>query len=131
MYTNIDTNQALSKIETFLRQRLIPILEDVNVDAVIAVLRLIMENNVFVFGDTFWHQHTGAAMGTPPAPMYTTLYFTIHESKLLHHFPQLQFYHHYIDDGFGIWTGDDHIHWKEFQLAFASFGKLLWLFSTD
>jgi hypothetical protein len=130
MYTNIDTDHALSEIETFLRQSLIPVLEDVNVDAIIAALRLIMENNVFVFGDTFWHQRTGTAMGTPPAPMYATLYFAIHESKLLHNFPQIRFYRRYIDDGFGIWIGDDGAHWKEFRLAFASFGKLSWTFST-
>jgi hypothetical protein len=69
-------------------------------------------------------------MGTPPAPMYTTLYFANHKSKLIHHFPQLRFYRCYIDDGFGIWTGDDDIHWKEFQLAFVSFGKLSGTFST-
>jgi hypothetical protein len=130
MYTNIDTDHALAKIETFLRQSLIPFLEDVNVTAVIAALRLIMENNVFVFRDTFWHQRTGTGMGTPPALMYATLYFAIHESKLLPHFPQLRFYRRYIDDGFGIWIGNDDIHWKEFQLAFASFGKLSWTFST-
>jgi hypothetical protein len=62
--------------------------------------------------------------------MYATLYFAIHESKLLHHFPQLRFYRRYIDDGFGIWIGDDNMHWKEFQLAFANFGKLSWTFST-
>jgi hypothetical protein len=131
MYTNIDTNHALTEIEKFLRKSPISVLEDVNVDALIAALCLIMEHNVFVFGDTFWRQLTGTAMGTPPAPMYATLYFAIHEDKIIRRFPQLRFYRRYIDDGFGIWinNGQDEKAWREFQQLFDAFGNLSWTFS--
>jgi hypothetical protein len=107
--------------------------EGIRVNAVIAALRLIMEQNVFCFRDTFWRQLSGTPMGTPPAPMYATLYFAIHEERIIHRFPQLKFYRRYIDDSFGIWVGgtskEDTLAWREFQRKFASFGRLSWTFS--
>jgi hypothetical protein len=58
---------------------------------------------VFGFGNSFWGHQTGTTMGTPPAPMYTTLYFAIHEHRILPLFAtELVEYGQYIDNGFGI-----------------------------
>jgi hypothetical protein len=54
-----------------------------------------MTHDVFKFGDTFWVQLSGTAMGAPPAPNYATLYFPQHLNLL--------YYGRYIDDGLGIW----------------------------
>lgn len=143
MYTNIDTAHALTVIREFLSNseliKRVPPSDPayVNHQAVLDALRILMYHNVFQFGDTFWCQKTGTAMGTPPAPMYATIYFLIHELVVIPLFRQwLLLYGRYIDDGFGIWripAGEaPHVsrrRWEEFCTAFNSFGSLQWDFS--
>ena len=138
MYTNIDTKHALDEIEQFLRHTnpLICVVENISVDAIIAAMKIIMYHNVFKFGNTCWVQLTGTAMGTPPAPMYATLYFAIHEYNVIPDTVCLPFYRRYIDDGIGIWdppiTFDDstiEAHWQQFVSDINHFGKLQWTFS--
>jgi hypothetical protein len=96
---------------------------------------LIMQNNIFQFGDTYWQQLTGTAMGTPPAPMYATLYYYIHERTFVPQYhSHLAIYRRYIDDGTGIWIPhDDPVEdkriWDNFQRDVNNFGKLRWDFS--
>jgi hypothetical protein len=131
MYTNIETDHALEVIATHLRSD--P--ECYNADAIIDGLAIVICHCLFKFGDTYWHQINGTAMGAPPAPSYATLYYGIHEpNSLLPVFgPNLALYVRYIDDGFGIWTchGDvttDNALWQDFQDS-TKFGKLRWTFS--
>ena len=64
-----------------------------------------MKNNVFQFGDCFFHQRNGTAMGTPPACCYATIYYAAREKFLLEKYNEnLFFYRQYIDDVFGIWV---------------------------
>ena len=74
MYTSIPTAQALREIAGYLRRnhRLFP---DVPINALIDALTLVMKINIVQFGDTHWLQLSGAAMGTPPAPPYATLFY--------------------------------------------------------
>ena len=70
-------------------------------------LRLLMTNNVFQFGDTYWLQKVGTAMGVPPAPPWATIFFGIHEETVLAQFrDRLQLYCCFIDDVLGIWLVD-------------------------
>ena len=132
MYTNIDTQHAFNVIEHFLQIQQPDICkqESISIDALIAGLQIIMTHNVFKFGDTFWVQLTGTAMGTPPAPMCATLYFAIHEINTVHLFPQLKYYGQYIDDVLAIWEPQqdtdnlqEQIH---FHAAINSYGKFKW-----
>ena len=137
MYTNIDTRHALTTIDEYLTA-FPSLLRKAGVPHALFMrgLKTIMIHNVFRFGDTYWSQLTGTAMGAPPAPMYATLYFGILEQRFLPHFPECLFYRRYIDDGFGIWdTQGDPSHnaesWEIFKSSFdsVSLSTLQWTFS--
>lgn len=131
MYTNIDTEHALATISEFLRtDHRITTIRSLNSNALITGLGIIMRHNVFRFGDTFWVQQNGTAMGTPPAPMYATLYYCVHEQSMIPRYHQLTSYFRYIDDGFGIWTPSsfDDTEWDDFVNA-STFGSLHWTHS--
>jgi hypothetical protein len=83
-----------------------------------------MTNNIFSFGETFWLQLTGTAMGTPTACSYATITFGQHEnSKILPKFNQhLIYYKRYIDDVFGVWNEA----WEQFKMELNNLGGLCW-----
>jgi hypothetical protein len=128
MYTNIDTEHALNEITDFLRNNPFP--NEVNIPALIDGLRIVMRHNVFRFGDTFWIQQTGTAMGAPPAPMYATLYYYLREARIIPTHNNIFYYGRYIDDGFGVWVPHDdpeldELLWQQY-LADTAYGKLQW-----
>jgi len=132
MYTNIDTDHALTVIGDYVRTpEATTTLQNHNIapDILLTALSIIMRNNVFKFGDTYWYQKTGTAMGTPPAPPYATLYFAIHEMNVLPKHPNLLFYRRLIDDGFGVWKGNAKEEFTKFQSDINNYGKLTWEFS--
>ena len=104
MYTNIDTDHALQSIEDFIGENSckFPDLQD---EALIEALHLVMKNMICVFGDLHFRQLKGTAMGTPPAPPWATIYFGIHEKLVLGEFIAqcLRYYKRFIDDIIGIW----------------------------
>ena len=131
MYTNIDTDQALREIARYLRRN--PVLcSDIPVEALLAALTLVMKNNVIQFGDTHWLQLQGAAMGTPPAPPYATLFYAIHEEAIISEFgPRLLLFKRFIDDIIGIWLPlenerDDSIRWTDFKTRLSEYHGLEW-----
>ena len=134
MYTNINTPMALIEISQYIHQRE-ERFSSIPTDALAEALEIIMENNVFVFGDTFWHQKTGTAMGTPPAPTYANLFFAVHEDRILPKYStNLHFYKRYIDDIFGIWIPSDNAEedertWEKFVSDINNYHGLNWIFS--
>ena len=132
IYTNIHVNHALPKITNFLTNdqlgKRIRKEEGINVAALDFAFETIMKNNIFMFGDTYWLQKAGTAMGTPPAPDYATLYFALWEIEIIRKYDELKYYSRYIDDGLGIWSqllpkAMDEQRWNEFQKEINSFGK--------
>ena len=99
---------------------------------ILEALDLLMCNNLFQFGDTYWSQINGTTMGAPRAPAYITVYFTIHELDLLSQFSQsLKFYYHYIDDVFAICHSsldplEDACQCSLFKTAAMNVGRLTW-----
>ena len=135
MYTNIRTPAALHEIATFIMQRESHF-ADIPTNALSEALAIVMQNNIFQFGDTFWLQKTGAAMGTPPACNYANLFFACHEYKTVPKYKSnLLTYKRYIDDIFGIWiptgtTTEDDCRWAQFQSSITGFHGLEWIFSN-
>ena len=87
MYTNIDTNHALAVLLPFLSTS--PLCTECPANAIIAALEILMRQNVFKLGDTYWKQNTGTAMGTPPGANYAELYYGTWE---------LEFTSNYVDN---------------------------------
>ena len=131
MYTNIKTTPALECISDFLRA----VQQDYNhlhCEALIEALHIVFRNNLFKFGDTFWRQISGTAMGTPPAPAWATIFFAIYEMILVPRWQNhLLFYKRFIDDVFGVWlTHPDPIVnkrlWADFCTAMNGWHGLEW-----
>jgi hypothetical protein len=86
MYTNIDTNHALQVFTIFFTHH--ELCQDIrpNAPMILEALEMLMRIFFFKFGNTYWRQTNGTAMGAPPAPAYATIYYDIHEFYLLRQF---------------------------------------------
>ena len=106
MYTNIDTDHALDTIDKWLTLHKQELPKDFPPkNFILRGLEIVMQNNVFEFGDTYWHQKNGTAMGTSVACTYATIYYSYHEETAILN-PQaghnILFYRRLIDDAFII-----------------------------
>jgi hypothetical protein len=85
MYTYIDTDHALEVLRLFLeeleREGKLP--TDFDIDMIMQAATLIMKWNLFEFGNTFFKQLLGTAMGTPVAVIWAMIYFWWHEKHRL------------------------------------------------
>jgi hypothetical protein len=131
MYTNIDTPTGVSAIRDFLLINREQIPESFPTDLFLQVLETVMNNNIFSFADTFWHQLSGTAMGTPTACAYATItYGHFENTEILPRFSnQLLYYKRYIDDIFGIWIPPEYNasdSWSQFKQLLNSWGNLKW-----
>ena len=72
---------------------------------------MILKSNAFRFGNEYYRQITGTAMGTPMAPNYANLFMDNFEQNLLHDYSQKTglsplVWFRFTDDIFFIWTGN-------------------------
>ena len=130
MYTNISTDRALHDIGHYLRTNADQF-PNIEPRPLLAALTLVMKNNLFKFGDTFWKQIDGTAMGAPPAPPWATLAFAGHEDRVVTKYQLvIPFYRRFLDDILMIWlrhAGDEEL-WQEFITEMNEYG-LVWDFS--
>ena len=132
MYSNIDPKEALPIIEEYLRlfgHELENKCKN-QIKLLIALTKLIMENNVFQFGSTWWRQKIGTAMGTSCACIYATIFFAYYERTLLvpKYKNNFMMYKRKIDDIFAIWITDplNPNAWKDFLSDLNSACRLEW-----
>ena len=83
------------------------------------------------FGDSFFKQLIGTAMGTSCAVFFANLYFGQHEKDtILPSFKDLlkriPFYRRFVDDVFFVWIGGCDVMWDSLIHVFNSFGILKW-----
>jgi hypothetical protein len=118
MYTNIDTFTGINSIDELIvtHQNQLPI--NFPKELFLRVLQLIMDNNLFSFGDSYWLQLSGTTISTPVACAYATIsYGHFENSTILTTFaPNLLYYKEYIDDIFDIWLPPEKTKTKPGQL---------------
>lgn len=138
MYTNIDTNHAITVIGNWLdhikTEPTFP--KDWPFEAIKEAMSLIMKFNIFEFGNLRLHQIRGTAMGTSAACIWATIYYAIHENEcILPRYSSNLFegrLHRFIDDIFGIWIPDridcceTEQPWINFCRDLQTFGLLRW-----
>ena len=129
MYTSIPVQEAIKAIQWFLS-----IAGEPMIDAILQGLLIVMSENYFSFGDTFWQQLQGLAMGTPVAPVLATLYLGYYEeTKIIPQFKSsLYLYKRYLDDILIIWDNSqsDTYAWNRFRAILRQVPGLSWTHST-
>ena len=137
MYTNIDVDHSIDIVRQWFIEFKDEIPTDIPTNLLITALEIVMKNNIFTFGDTFWQQKTGTAMGTPCACMLASIYFAYHERTLIlpKYKQNIIFYKRFIDDVFCLWNDDleqtnliSNNTFANFQSDMNNFGKLKWEF---
>jgi hypothetical protein len=128
MYTNIDTTTGLQAFQNLFNTYYEVIPTTFPKALFLTTLEIVMNNNIFSFGDTFWQQLQGTAMGTPAAPLYSIITYGYHENtKILNKFQSnLLYYKRYIDDIFIVWVDSQNATWDEFKQSLDQFGQLHW-----
>jgi hypothetical protein len=128
MYNNIDTEHAIEVITWWLND-----LDAQNklglyfpLEAVIEAMKIIMRNNLFEFGDCYFLQLLGTAMGTSAAVMWATIYYAYHEVHTLipNHGQHLLYFKRFIDDMIGVWIGNATTDWLAFCEDVNNFQEL-------
>eukprot|EP00804_Cyclotella_cryptica_P004320 CCRYP_013511-RA/>CCRYP_013511-RA protein AED:0.31 eAED:0.31 QI:0/-1/0/1/-1/0/1/0/340 len=136
MYTNIRTGPALAHVSNLLCQEARHTFHHYDAQALIEALDLVFTNNILQFGDTYWRQISGTGMGIAPAPHWATIYYAIHENRVLPRWTsQIIFYRRFSDDIIGIWACDkcperNNALWTKFKTEMQQWHGLEWEFST-
>ena len=84
------------------------------------LIRLVLDDNVFVANGAFYRQKAGLAMGNPLSPILANLFMEYFESKLLKDIaPPNLVWLRYVDDVFSIWPAD-----RDFDIFFTRLNTL-------
>ena len=132
MYTNIDPEAGLHTLELYIEEFGDELKEYFPKELILRLLKLIMTTSIFKFGNTYWRQLVGTAMGTPCACTYATLFFAYYKRKSLN-IPRfnknLLMYVRFIDAIFGIWqeTEENPTNFETYKTLLNAQCKLEWV----
>ncbi|CAJ0966647.1 unnamed protein product [Ranitomeya imitator] len=107
LYTSIDHKRGLEAINKKLMSTQY---SSEAREFIMQLLRLVLTRNYFLFGDSFYLQLRGTAMGANMAPTYANVVMSVLEEDFVyvsHHFGLVAAWWRYIDDIFLIWTGTE------------------------
>ena len=131
MYTNIDPEEGIDTIERYINTFSHELKGHFPRKLIMKLLKLVMTTSVFQFGNTWWQQMIGTAMGTPCACSYATLFFAYYERMVIcpKYKNNLIFYKRYIDDIFFVWKHDsaNPNAFADFQTDLSAQCKLEWI----
>lgn len=127
MYTNIHTDHGITTVEKYIHKHRDKLEPDFPTTLLIRLLTIVMKLNTFTFGESFYLQKQGTAMGTTCAVKYATIYCALHEEDTIipKYKDNLFFFRRYIDDIFCIWNNNGPHSWKNFEQD-LTFGILNW-----
>ena len=86
LYPNIDHNEGISACEEVLSQRDYPL---VPTSVLSNLIRLILQCNTLKFGERFFHQIKGTAMGTPMAVNFANVFMGRFERRMLQDYERI------------------------------------------
>ena len=105
MYSNIPTKHGLEVMKKWFDLHRNHLPKDYPVKRILEGLTIVMNFNVFTYGNRYFQQLNGTAMGTPCACAYATIYYSYHEeTQLVHTYqsPKPIMYVRLIDDALVI-----------------------------
>ena len=79
MCPNIDRDEAIAALIISFETNLVAYNKNLPIKLLVKALQLLKRNNVFRFGNTFYRQRNGAAIGMPPASDMVTEFFAFYE----------------------------------------------------
>jgi hypothetical protein len=133
MYPNIDIDHALQIMKNWF-STINAAQHGLHPESILDALNLVMRFNIMQFGDSYFLQLIGTAMGTSVAVMFANLYFGWHEREVI--LPKYRdtlkrVYHHsrFIDDVWFIWIGPQDEVWDQLLHDYNDFGILRWEFN--
>ena len=108
LYPNIDHEEGVTACEYALNKRKTPL---ISTSVLTGLIMTVLKSNTLKFGERFFHQIKGTAMGTPMAVNFANLFMAKFETEMLADYKKKlkklpTVWLRYIDDIFFTWDYD-------------------------
>ena len=104
LYPSVPRKEGLEACKEALENRSSSL---VDTESSMQMIRTVLDNNIFGFGDQNYIQREGVAIGSRLGKNFACTYMRKWDEALLEAPVTPLFYKRFIDDGFGIWTGSE------------------------
>lgn len=104
LYPSVPRKEGLDACKEALESRSTAL---VDTASAMEMIRTVLDNNIFGFGDQNYIQREGVAIGSRLGKNFACSYMRKWDEALLEAPVTPLFYKRFIDDGFGVWTGSE------------------------